>query len=156
MLLFFCFFICFYFSIFFFFFFFQAEDGIRDGHVTGVQTCALPIFSSEPAGAELLSLYGNSCLSLAKQILRYDDNSERAVELLEEASEALSTAASIAQSENEIVSDSFRLVVTLSKAGEAQLRFSHLTGSADYAKKAIASFEKARELGNTTHEILGL
>src|SRR5690348_18410312 len=28
----------------FFFFFFQAEDGIRDGRVTGVQTCALPIF----------------------------------------------------------------------------------------------------------------
>src|SRR6266481_7399086 len=25
------------------FFFFQAEDGIRDGTVTGVQTCALPI-----------------------------------------------------------------------------------------------------------------
>src|SRR6266540_6504976 len=27
-----------------FFFFFQAEDGIRDRDVTGVQTCALPIF----------------------------------------------------------------------------------------------------------------
>src|SRR5690606_40763823 len=27
-----------------FFFFFQAEDGIRDFHVTGVQTCALPIW----------------------------------------------------------------------------------------------------------------
>src|SRR5260370_8241707 len=27
------------------FFFFQAEDGIRDSSVTGVQTCALPIFS---------------------------------------------------------------------------------------------------------------
>src|SRR5690554_7739761 len=27
----------------FFFFFFQAEDGIRDADVTGVQTCALPI-----------------------------------------------------------------------------------------------------------------
>src|SRR5690606_40204981 len=26
-----------------YFFFFQAEDGIRDFHVTGVQTCALPI-----------------------------------------------------------------------------------------------------------------
>src|SRR5439155_12704178 len=26
-------------------FFFQAEDGIRAGHVTGVQTCALPILS---------------------------------------------------------------------------------------------------------------
>src|SRR5690606_38071147 len=29
------------------FFFFQAEDGIRDFHVTGVQTCALPILLSE-------------------------------------------------------------------------------------------------------------
>src|SRR5690348_18425525 len=27
-------------------FFFQAEDGIRDGRVTGVQTCALPIWSA--------------------------------------------------------------------------------------------------------------
>src|SRR5437764_1943891 len=33
--------------IIFFFFFFQAEDGIRDTSVTGVQTCALPIFSRE-------------------------------------------------------------------------------------------------------------
>src|SRR5690349_24528342 len=41
------------------FFFFQAEDGIRDLYVTGVQTCALPISSArstrtlsdgEPAG----------------------------------------------------------------------------------------------------------
>src|SRR5688572_31045790 len=31
------------FDCFFFFFFFQAEDGIRDLTVTGVQTCALPI-----------------------------------------------------------------------------------------------------------------
>src|SRR5688572_30921271 len=30
----------------FFFFFFQAEDGIRDLTVTGVQTCALPIFAT--------------------------------------------------------------------------------------------------------------
>src|SRR5260221_7799093 len=32
-----------------FFFFFQAEDGIRDHCVTGVQTCALPISLSEQA-----------------------------------------------------------------------------------------------------------
>src|SRR5438552_19159918 len=32
-----------------FFFFFQAEDGIRDDLVTGVQTCALPIYAdAEP------------------------------------------------------------------------------------------------------------
>src|SRR5690606_40240935 len=29
-------------------FFFQAEDGIRDFHVTGVQTCALPISGGDP------------------------------------------------------------------------------------------------------------
>src|SRR5256885_10032875 len=34
------------------FFFFQAEDGIRDYKVTGVQTCALPIFFGLPAVAE--------------------------------------------------------------------------------------------------------
>src|SRR5256885_3655200 len=35
-------------SCLFFFFFFQAEDGIRDYKVTGVQTCALPISSGAP------------------------------------------------------------------------------------------------------------
>src|SRR5215510_13686230 len=39
-------------SYIFFFFFFQAEDGIRDGHVTGVQTCALPISPGTLAAAE--------------------------------------------------------------------------------------------------------
>src|SRR5439155_24656392 len=28
----------------------QAEDGIRDGHVTGVQTCALPIYRGSSGG----------------------------------------------------------------------------------------------------------
>src|SRR5689334_24801993 len=36
-------------SVLIFFFFFQAEDGIRDGTVTGVQTCALPISFEEEA-----------------------------------------------------------------------------------------------------------
>src|SRR5690606_40886263 len=47
-----------------FFFFFQAEDGIRVFHVTGVQTCALPIWAMEAAGLadpglreRLLALY---------------------------------------------------------------------------------------------------
>src|SRR5215469_17272857 len=39
----FCFFLFVAIFFFFFFFFFQAEDGIRDLYVTGVQTCALPI-----------------------------------------------------------------------------------------------------------------
>src|SRR6267143_4035963 len=40
----------------FVFFFFQAEDGIRDGTVTGVQTCALPI----SIGGETVVLVGCS------------------------------------------------------------------------------------------------
>src|SRR2546422_8530207 len=38
----------------FFFFFFQAEDGIRDVAVTGVQTCALPIFLKGGDRADLV------------------------------------------------------------------------------------------------------
>src|SRR5687767_15187769 len=51
-LFFFIFFICSIFLIYciFFFFFFQAEDGIRDKLVTGVQTCALPICGPLGAG----------------------------------------------------------------------------------------------------------
>src|SRR5215211_4622255 len=37
------------------FFFFQAEDGIRDHCVTGVQTCALPIYQ-RALGADFLAL----------------------------------------------------------------------------------------------------
>src|SRR5207302_2938816 len=38
------------------YFFFQAEDGIRDFHVTGVQTCALPI--SRPGLKKLIEISG--------------------------------------------------------------------------------------------------
>src|SRR5207249_8781651 len=38
-------------------FFFQAEDGIRDRNVTGVQTCALPICSQPPFFAAMVGLY---------------------------------------------------------------------------------------------------
>src|SRR5947207_7404309 len=39
-----------------FFFFFQAEDGIRDHCVTGVQTCALPIsLALTPQAARVMS-----------------------------------------------------------------------------------------------------
>src|SRR5437773_7223438 len=41
---------------FFFFFFFQAEDGIRDRDVTGVQTCALPILGQTTTSAVLYAV----------------------------------------------------------------------------------------------------
>src|SRR5687767_14554651 len=43
----------------FFFFFFQAEDGIRDKLVTGVQTCALPIWEDLSKKAQHVMLFGS-------------------------------------------------------------------------------------------------
>src|SRR6266496_1268667 len=45
---------------FVFFFFFQAEDGIRDLYVTGVQTCALPISSAPPVPISWTSILCSS------------------------------------------------------------------------------------------------
>src|SRR2546422_2186765 len=42
-----------------FFFFFQAEDGIRDVAVTGVQTCALPILQRMGVDVRVLNLERN-------------------------------------------------------------------------------------------------
>src|SRR6267154_4161968 len=39
--------------------FFQAEDGIRDGRVTGVQTCALPISQQIPLGSGTVKVRGS-------------------------------------------------------------------------------------------------
>src|SRR6266567_7822767 len=43
--------------VIFFVFFFQAEDGIRDLTVTGVQTCALPIFSFQVRAPQTAGTY---------------------------------------------------------------------------------------------------
>src|SRR5206468_8058801 len=48
-------------GVLFFFFFFQAEDGIRDLIVTGVQTCALPIYRQDVAGE--VHVDGRGCRS---------------------------------------------------------------------------------------------
>src|SRR2546421_6180177 len=53
--------------VLFFFFFFQAEDGIRDLIVTGVQTCALPIWIACVRGtsATIIGSLWNAPLSTA-------------------------------------------------------------------------------------------
>src|SRR2546430_12726006 len=62
-----------------FFFFFQAEDGIRDLTVTGVQTCALPIFCDEPLPEpkDLRFRTGAAGLRALKGELRGDRKSTR-------------------------------------------------------------------------------
>src|SRR5207253_4508439 len=53
----------------------QAEDGIRDGHVTGVQTCALPILLGcvETALAEL----SRACTELQTAVTATDARADR-------------------------------------------------------------------------------
>src|SRR5690349_23528583 len=58
-------FLCRMFSVLFIFFF-QAEDGIRDLYVTGVQTCALPIYAPR-AERQLVALVGELAGHLGTQ-----------------------------------------------------------------------------------------
>src|ERR1039457_2574209 len=50
------------------FFFFQAEDGIRDYKVTGVQTCALPIYQGRGGISRLSELTGMSRTTITKAV----------------------------------------------------------------------------------------
>src|SRR3712207_8397186 len=61
-------------GILIYFFFFQAEDGIRDIGVTGVQTCALPIF--EQCLVQLRTYPFEMALSFNSMVLqRYEKGS---------------------------------------------------------------------------------
>src|SRR5690606_39972238 len=58
---------------------FQAEDGIRDFHVTGVQTCALPISTADthfavrgPVVLQLISVFAHDWRFTTKETLPYD------------------------------------------------------------------------------------
>src|SRR5690606_39341498 len=59
-------------------FFFQAEDGIRGFHVTGVQTCALPICSDETTNTVNRSLcYPVSCKIATDRYTGLDEGENR-------------------------------------------------------------------------------
>src|SRR5439155_6435561 len=62
------------------FFFFQAEVGIRDGHVTGVQTCALPIY--QIAAAQLDRIEPHDLGQLVDLALEGESRLHRAVSAL--------------------------------------------------------------------------
>src|SRR5438128_11739228 len=64
-----------------YYFFFQAEDGIRDATVTGVQTCALPI-SRRPGRRVLWPVRGRGHHARLAQAIELDDrDAEQLLEL---------------------------------------------------------------------------
>ena len=87
------------FSWFVVFFFFQAEDGIRDDLVTGVQTCALPIFTwSSAAAMHSPSEWCAACrwylpvaITIGEPSLRHQDNARlsRRIHQLHQASDGV-------------------------------------------------------------------
>src|SRR3712207_218720 len=74
-------------------FFFQAEDGIRDIGVTGVQTCALPISSlirtgelvEVPSATESYVLYGVGALADPEPFTHFDKQAGKSVVIFDEA-----------------------------------------------------------------------
>src|SRR2546421_6244498 len=73
----------------FLFFFFQAEDGIRDLIVTGVQTCALPIYSltKERGSLGIFALTTEQCAEVVQRLailrIAFNSRSELALGLSE-------------------------------------------------------------------------
>src|SRR5699024_11764037 len=72
-------------NMYVFVFFFQAEDGIRDRNVTGVQTCALPIYKSfvdqtPEAAVEWGRSIGESTLSVVQCMLDTSQTEKQALQ----------------------------------------------------------------------------
>src|SRR5690606_40987025 len=61
-------------------FFFHAEDGIRDFHVTGVQTCALPISPRRVATSPWRSRWASACSRSSARASRSGPSSSRSEE----------------------------------------------------------------------------
>src|SRR2546422_3315715 len=97
----------------FFFFFFQAEDGIRDVAVTGVQTCALPISEADPSGD-----WAPVLLALDTSVCCHGPKGERSLALGDFFKDAYTTALGPAELLREVI-----VQIPPKKSGGAYLAF---------------------------------
>src|SRR5437667_4192851 len=108
---------------FVFFFFFQAEDGIRDRDVTGVQTCALPI-------------------SLSQMSRRVSDDGA-------EAARASSSASEVAAKNRQQIRDAIELLVALKTfVGESSIKVQRL---GQVSRRITGFIASIRELADMTN-----
>src|SRR2546422_5592417 len=109
-------------------FFFQAEDGIRDVAVTGVQTCALPISKRQMAAAQA-------------QLEEADVNPGEAAGLAEQAVDALNaTALALARSRSQVSG-----AQSGSGVAGADRKSTRLDSSHRYISYAVFFFEKKKK-----------
>lgn len=114
---------------------------------------AVTSFSDEAVPSELMALYADFQLQTAKGLLTQGQET-LAEELLFEAARAFSALAD--GTELSEASNTFKLDVAHSKAGEALYRLATLTGDRQNVNSAIRHFELAQVQGNDTHHLLGL
>src|SRR6266487_7211588 len=120
---------------FVFFFFFQAEDGIRDGRVTGVQTCALPIYDTEREDKLSNRLrwlvrrdeaFRQSGMVVDREVPVFDDNSSE--EPIGRIDFRFLSAQRHTDADWHFVIEAKRLHVTFKKAGWQSLVSEYVTG----------------------------
>src|SRR5256885_13043723 len=106
--------------LYMFFFFFQAEDGIRDYKVTGVQTCALPIYlvASAAVARAVSAVMLEERLASAPCARELSD----AIAVLSAASAAARVAASADSTDSAREISLFRLLVIVDSALSARFR----------------------------------
>src|SRR2546430_4300648 len=90
-------------------FFFQAEDGIRDLTVTGVQTCALPIYRDVGYAGGTCGPLGRMC---RRRTPRHDDIHVKADQLGREVSERFNSSVGEPRLESDV------LALTVSALGQ--------------------------------------
>src|SRR5690606_40216808 len=73
--------------------FFQAEDGIRDFHVTGVQTCALPIYLALASGHSRFAVIGAGVIGLTTALRLIETGADVAIYAAEFPAETRSARA---------------------------------------------------------------
>src|SRR5438876_7382780 len=98
--------------MFVFFFFFQAEDGIRDGRVTGVQTCALPISVTPGTPGGLMTMLAEYGTLSLKDVL------EPAIQMADGYPIEAETANSIERNKERIKQWKYSRAVYLTHSGE--------------------------------------
>src|SRR5438067_12556367 len=92
--------------MFFIFFFFQAEDGIRDRNVTGVQTCALPIFFEKLLAQESLKHFDKAIAldpNFATAELARANSAPTAKDFFEHLNKAVSLADKTSEGEKDFI-----------------------------------------------------
>src|SRR5437879_10164732 len=118
--------------LFFFFFFFQAEDGIRDTSVTGVQTCALPILLTYKV---LLKRYiAEVGFRNFREKVAQDGRFFRSVAVLEEPGVMLTKTPRIPGLDGRKMSKSYGNAITLSES-DADIRAKTKVMMTDPARK---------------------